>query len=615
MILTAHQYLDRRLSLFVFRILIALMCMFTVALVLLYFQSQNNKLKEISRWVQANRANIEEAVFLENLHSVNGILDRAVAVAPGLNLKIGVFSTAGNHLAGAIHEAPTHLVGYRAIHRFSGWIELIEPLQFGGRDLGYVVIQGRVLPSELILHSILAFFTVFVLFVLYLFVLRSFSNGVREKILVPLEILKRQMSSGRPVDISSLVSHQQVELTDEISAVVQAYNSLLVRMSEKEVQMKELAEIAATAELAKQLAHDIRSPLSALNMVVSTFSQLDEDRRTLIRNASQRIHDIANSLLTRSKRQSAEMGAVTPPSDLQMIVGLVEVIASEKCMEYMSRSGIEFHVDLSQGYGAFARVDHAEFGRSLSNLINNAVESISGNGVIDISVRVFGEHIGVTVRDNGCGMSEDLLQKIGKKGFSSGKSEGGSGSGIGLYQVKEMLAQSQGRLEVWSKEGIGTTISMILPREGVPSWFVDKIKLVTKTTVVSIDDDQTIHQLWNEKLKLYSRENPHLTHLTFTSMDAAEKWISQLGEGGLLNCLFLVDYTFVGEKSNGLDFIEKLSIAEHSILVTSRFEEKAVFHQAEKMGVRIIPKSLAPYVPIELPVYDMFVYTPTDLPL
>lgn len=62
--------------------------------------------------------------------------------------------------------------------------------------------------------------------------------------------------------------------------------------------------------------------------------------------------------------------------------------------------------------------------------------------------------------------------------------------------------------------------------------------------------------------------------------------------------LVLIDYEFVGNHMNGLDIIEKLRLSNQAVLVTSHFDDKNIQNRAKALGVGIIPKTIAPFVPI-----------------
>jgi hypothetical protein len=68
-------------------------------------------------------------------------------------------------------------------------------------------------------------------------------------------------------------------------------------------------------------------------------------------------------------------------------------------------------------------------------------------------------------------------------------------------------------------------------------------------------------------------------------------------------CLFLIDLEIIGQAESGLDLIEQLGIQDLSILITSHFDEHEVRQRCEDLGVRLIPKSMAGFVPIKTNIF------------
>lgn len=357
------------------------------------------------------------------------------------------------------------------------------------------------------------------------------------------------------------------------------------------------------SQISSQVSHDIRSPLSALNMVLATSNDLDEERRLLVRNAVLRINDIANSLLSLSRRSASSSEELTrienanaDKTSTLMIVALLDSIISEKRMQYRENLGIEIFADLDQGYGLFTSIDATEFSRVISNLVNNSVEAIASKGRVTVAVRSSEKHISVLVADDGKGIPAELLPLLGERGVSSGKDpQGNSGMGLGLYHAKATVEKFGGKIQIQSKEGAGTIVTITLPRSSPPNWFIDKIALNDFDTVVTVDDDATIHQIWSERLSSFLKSNEGSTHLSFASTSEFKKWhVDNKSE----RALYLIDYEYLNQNESGLDLIESAGIQAQAVLVTSHFEDTQVLERASAAGVAIIPKALAAVVPI-----------------
>lgn len=223
----------------------------------------------------------------------------------------------------------------------------------------------------------------------------------------------------------------------------------------KTLELTKYQSIASAQELISlKLAHDIRSPLSVLNLLGSRMQTNDPDIDDLFKQATNRINDIANDLLQRK--------TVTANVD---IVKCVREIIDEKKLLY---SEINFSVYQQADRYFSCELDQNEMRRILSNILNNSIEALQSTNkekkIIDIDVKNSKDICTLIIRDNGCGISKENLQKIGSKRFSFGKDKTTeSGSGIGVYSAKEYLRNNKGNLEITSIEGEFTEIKMTLP--------------------------------------------------------------------------------------------------------------------------------------------------------
>ncbi len=366
------------------------------------------------------------------------------------------------------------------------------------------------------------------------------------------------------------------------------YNRNIVVNFEEHLRKVRLQSLA---DMAKQVTHDIRSPLTALDVAVADASSLPEEARILVRSATQRIKDISNNLLKKGQvLQSLEEPLIENRS-VQLLSSLVEVLVSEKRVQFRPRPGIEIEACLNAAYGIFANIDGAAFKRLLSNLINNSVESLDGKGKVEVCLTSKDEYACLTVTDNGRGIPDEILENIGKKGFSYGKSGIESGSGLGVYFAKLTVESWGGALKIDSKVGVGTTVTILLPQSPVPAWFLSKLSISPEIQVVILDDDSSVHQVW--KGRLGANFQNRVKH--FRAPEELRAWVNANGKD---HTLFLTDFELLGHKETGLDLIQELDIAHQSVLVTSWFEEPKIVEQCEQLGVKLLPKALAGFVPL-----------------
>ncbi len=360
------------------------------------------------------------------------------------------------------------------------------------------------------------------------------------------------------------------------------------------------------SELAQQVSHDIRSPLSALEMLGSSMQDLPEERRVILRNAINRIRDIANSLLAKESSHPIEgsMKSVPGPEGYAFVLlsPIVEAIVSEKRVQYRERLdlNIDFHQS-KRSFGLFAKIQSNEFKRLISNLIDNSVEALgsgtsySGSIVINLSLLEQGA-IELEVGDNGKGIPAEIVKRLGQRGETYGKA---NGSGLGLYHAFETVKGWGGYLRLQSVEGRGTSVQIRLPNRPAPDWFASKLVISKDGKIVAFDDDQSIHQIWRGRFESIraSEQGVSLVHATKPN-DFRKIYGESIFD--LDNTLFLVDYEILGHPESGLDLIEELGISAHSVLVTSRYEEEHIRSRCERLKVRLLPKTMSGFIPIEI---------------
>lgn len=232
------------------------------------------------------------------------------------------------------------------------------------------------------------------------------------------------------------------------------YQSLLIAEFEKE---SEVTRAQAIREVATQVAHDIRSPLSALTVLQNSLTELPSDKRELLVNSARRIQAIADDLLKQERESSAEK---PPAAPLQDVLPVLQKIIEEKRLQHAGRDGVR--IELNHEGTPKARFDSVELERVLSNLINNSVEAIKAEGTVSVFQRETANHVQLSVIDDGAGMPPEVLNRIGKRGETFGKPDG---SGLGLYHAFRTVEGWGGRLSIVSKVGRGTQVTIEIPKQ------------------------------------------------------------------------------------------------------------------------------------------------------
>ncbi|MBF0103926.1 MAG: HAMP domain-containing histidine kinase [Deltaproteobacteria bacterium] len=216
--------------------------------------------------------------------------------------------------------------------------------------------------------------------------------------------------------------------------------------------------------IVRQAAHDIRSPLEALTIIIKCCEKkLNRDEMAIIVSAMDRIKIIANDILEdhRHKKNNLNLKHVS----ITDVAKTVEDIVAEKKMQYMETPQIHILADTYAAQCKSMRhrgikVDLDTFARTLSNIINNAIEAVEGDGRVLITFHTQGNHALLCVADNGKGIDPSILPLLMQEGATFKKDHG---NGLGLYHARQAVTSWGGLIKIESNAGRGTVVHMQIP--------------------------------------------------------------------------------------------------------------------------------------------------------
>lgn len=361
------------------------------------------------------------------------------------------------------------------------------------------------------------------------------------------------------------------------------------------VQKTNIAKTNELNSLARQLAHDIRSPLAALDMAMdSLYVANDSQTKAIIKNATNRINDIANNLLNRSRPKQTTSNSSNAMADHVLILDVVNSIVAEKRIITRNKENISLSLESSSdSCTSFVKVNESTLKRCFSNILNNSIEALGEIGTVSIKIERTINNVSIIIKDNGKGMPKNVLEKLGKKGFSSGKE---TGNGLGVYHAIQSIESFGGNVVFESMLGIGTTVTISLPIAPSPIWFAEKLTIQTTDSIVIIDDDTCIHDMWYERI---SNINPAIKNsiIHLYSPDQFSTWLQQSDNFEI--SLFLINDEFTGISGTGIDLIKKYNLQSKAILVTSKYEDSDIINDVISLGIRMIPKHMIASISIE----------------
>lgn len=205
--------------------------------------------------------------------------------------------------------------------------------------------------------------------------------------------------------------------------------------------------------LAKRAAHDIRAPLTALNSLLFNFQNHNDPRSELLLSTINSMNSIADDLLTYNK-VSKQSSAKFPVSILE---NLISQLVGEKQL-LLATSSQKIVISFLRKTETQIQ-NPIEIYRVLSNILQNSIESIIDEGHIEIRVSKRSGKIRIEISDNGCGVSAEILEKLGYEEITTKE----NGNGFGFFYSKKVIESLNGRLTIDSKQGVGTNIQIELP--------------------------------------------------------------------------------------------------------------------------------------------------------
>ncbi len=224
--------------------------------------------------------------------------------------------------------------------------------------------------------------------------------------------------------------------------------------------------ILAWGEMARQVAHEVKNPLTPIKLGVQHIRRAWRDQRP---DFTQILEGNADAILREIDRLAkvatgfSRFAAPDGGPDLPLEPVRVEKAVDEVLTLYQAGDGpVEFDFEAESGIES-VRAREAEFKEVLVNLLENSRAALSNGGAVRISARSRGTRVEVTVEDDGAGIPREDLPRIFDPYFSTRS----SGSGLGLAIVRRLVESWGGEVTVESVQGEGTTVRLSLPRWSV----------------------------------------------------------------------------------------------------------------------------------------------------
>ncbi|WP_350293799.1 ATP-binding protein [uncultured Croceitalea sp.] len=247
--------------------------------------------------------------------------------------------------------------------------------------------------------------------------------------------------------------------SEEIGKLVDAYNAMIDELEESAVKLARSEREQAWREMAKQVAHEIKNPLTPMRLTVQSFERKfnPEDPK-----AEKKMKEFSKTLVqqidTMSNIASAFSNFADMPAQQKETLNVVKV--TKLALDIFHEPYIHF---ISEEEEIIAKLDRTQLIRVITNLVKNAIQAVPEveNPRILVTVASDGNQLKIAVADNGVGIADEFKDKIFEPKFTT-KS---SGMGLGLGMVKNIVENYNGTIAFTSQEGKGTVFTVKFPKE------------------------------------------------------------------------------------------------------------------------------------------------------
>ncbi len=455
------------------------------ALTSYYFKNliKKDQLKDIRNKTEIIYNDIN--INLKNISNKDFVLEYLSSKVPDLakihGTELLLFSKEGRMLntsdikqAGAIMDYPTwfdirstdsHL---RPIHkkRAGDLWESFIPVFYNDNFVASINVKHN--RASLMNNSILEFFSTLLNVYVLLFLLAGFiAIAVSNSITKPLKLLANKI-----VDLKLGKKNETIPWkgNDEIGLLINSYNEMLVKIDNSAQMLAKTQRDQAWREMAKQVAHEIKNPLTPMKLSMQYLEQVvakDPSRaKSMIPRISKTLIEQIDNL---TGIADAFSNFAKMPKATNEKVCLNEVVETTHDL-FREREDLEINlIEPIEDLFVFADKNHLV--RILNNLLKNAMQAIPPDkrGVIKIELFKRDEQAVIKITDNGTGISNDMLDKVFTPNFTT-KS---SGTGLGLPIVANMIETFNGKIYFETEVGIGTSFYVEIPTMRSPNMEVE----------------------------------------------------------------------------------------------------------------------------------------------
>lgn len=244
---------------------------------------------------------------------------------------------------------------------------------------------------------------------------------------------------------------------DELNALAKAYNRMILQIQDQKERLRFKASEEAWREMAKQVAHEVKNPLTPMKLTIQNFERKfdpeDPNVKDKVKQLSKTMVDQIDVIATVASAFSEF--AKLPEKNNEVINLNTEI---RDILGVFNDDLIYLHTNKNN---IMISMDRIYLSRIITNLVTNATQAKSDERdmMINIDIEQYQRRVVISVQDNGVGIDQAMFDKIFEPNFTSKN----SGMGLGLAMVRKMIEDYKGEITVKSEIGKGSTFTITLP--------------------------------------------------------------------------------------------------------------------------------------------------------
>ena len=339
------------------------------------------------------------------------------------------------------------------------YLSAYEPIINASREyIGYLNLPYFTREDDLkqgISTFIVAFINLYlILFLASVIVAVFLSNRITQ----PLSLIREKLKGIQLGKKSELINYQ---VEDEIGALVREYNHKVEELAESAELLARSERESAWREMAKQVAHEIKNPLTPMKLNIQYLQRAKEEGSEHYDDFFERVtKNLIEQIDTLSGIATEFSNFAQIPKARNEVLNLIEVLQNI-CSLFEPNQNLHLILDSNNLKEINVFADKEQLSRAFLNLTKNGIQSIPADqkGEIRISVRKAEELAKITFSDNGSGISEEAQQHLFEPNFTTKT----SGMGLGLSIVRNIITTAGGKIEYETSEQTGTTFYVEIP--------------------------------------------------------------------------------------------------------------------------------------------------------